>query len=405
MLFQKRFEYLAGYLRAHDIPLRVALWDGKTFELGNNPSVTIRAPQPDALRYLINPDLGALGQAYVEGKLDVEGEVSGVIDVVVRLARHASSRKTAPSGLSAARQHTPDLDAESIAYHYDVSNRFYGLWLDSNMVYSCGYFRQAGDSLERAQIQKIDHILHKIRLKPGDRLLDIGCGWGALVMRAVTHYGAHATGITLSRNQHDYAREKIAAAGIGDRCHVLLADYRDMIGQFDKITSVGMFEHVGLKHLREYFAKMRALLSDEGIALNHGITAANPDSESVGFGGGEFIDRYVFPNGELPHIGLALKEMSAAGLEAFDIENLRPHYAMTLRHWSRRFEAAAPEIRAEAGEKRYRIWRMYLAGCAHAFEHQWTAIHQVLAVKAGHIGQGPLPLTRDDLYAPPKPMM
>lgn len=211
--------------------------------------------------------------------------------------------------------------------------------------------------------------------------------------------GAQATGITLSRRQYELARERIAAAGLEDRCQVLLADYRDVRGQYDRITSVGMFEHVGLKNLRAYFSRVRELLADGGVAMNHGITATDPDSGETPWGAGDFIDRYVFPRGELPHLSLALREMAAAGLEAVDVENLRMHYARTLRHWSQRFEREAESARAEVGEKRFRIWRMYLAGCAYAFEQHWTSIHQIVAVKAGGPGMNPLPPTRDYMYA------
>lgn len=398
MFWPKRVEMLAQRLRAYDIPLRIALWDGRFFDLGSDPAVTIRAPSPAGLRHLIRPSLDALGQAYVEGRLEVEGEVAKVFEVVARLARHA----VVPTGrfgpLVRMARHTRKKDAEAISYHYDLSNRFYSLWLDQAMVYSCAYFKDPEESLEQAQIRKIDHILRKIRLRPGDRLLDIGCGWGALILRAAQQYGAVATGITLSRNQCELARERIAAAGLEGRCEVLLADYRDVSGRFDRITSIGMFEHVGLKNLAIYFRKIHDLLADGGVAMNHGITSTDPDSGQVSWGAGEFIGRYVFPMGELPHLSLALREMCAAGLEPVDVESLRPHYATTLRHWSRRFEAAADQIRAEVGEKRFRIWRMYLAGCAYAFEHHWTSIHQILAVRAGGPGMNPLPPTRDYMY-------
>lgn len=399
MILVNPLERLALRLREHDIPLRIALWDGRSYDLGSEPAVTIRAASPAGLRHLLRPSLDALGHAYVEEKLDVEGEVQHIFDVAVRLARHALRSGGGIAGFRLANRHSRKADADAIAYHYDLSNEFYRLWLDRNMVYSCAYFRDRDDTLGRAQIRKIDHILRKLRLKPGHRLLDIGCGWGALILRAAEHYGADATGVTLSRRQWELASERIAAAGLQSRCRVLLKDYRDVDGQFERITSVGMFEHVGLRHLRAYFAQVHALLADGGVALNHGITSTDPDSSQVSLGAGRFIDRYVFPRGELPHLSLALHEMCAAGLEPVDVESLRPHYAETLRHWSRRFEAASEGIRAHVGEKRYRIWRIYLAGCAYAFEHYWTSVHQILAVKAGGPGSNPLPPTRDYMYA------
>jgi len=265
------------------------------------------------------------------------------------------------------------------------------------MVYSCAYFRSPQDSLDDAQMQKIDHILVKLRVKPGDRLLDIGCGWGALITRAAQKFGAKPVGITLSRNQYDLARERIAAAGLADRCEVRLEDYRDLSGKFDRIASVGMFEHVGLKNLRAYFSKIRDLLEDGGTVMNHGITAGDPDSAESPLGASDYIERYVFPHGELPHISRTLYEMCAAGLEPVDVENLRRHYALTLAHWCERFEAHGQQLREIAGDKRWRIWRMYLAGCAYGFANEWMALHQILAVK-GASGGSVLPLTRDYMY-------
>lgn len=393
MFWEKHFDKFVNRMRDHDLPLRIRLWNGTEADLGTTPEVVIGIPSMGALKHILTPTLDRLGHAYVEGKIDVEGHLTHIIEVATQLASHASTRIR--RGPRKAR-HTRHMDAEAIAYHYDVSNDFYSLWLDENMVYSCGYFHTEKDSLEQAQLQKIDHILTKLRVQPGDRLLDIGCGWGALIMRAAEKFGAKATGITLSQNQHELARERIAAAGLTGSCEVRLIDYRDMDGKYDRITSVGMFEHVGLKNLRSYFAKLNELLDNNGAVLNHGITSSDPNSAESPYGGGDFIERYVFPHGELPHVGLALQEMSAAGLEAVDVENLRRHYALTLQHWAERFEAAGNELKLLAGEKRWRIWRIYLAGCAHGFASNWMALHQILAVKGG---SNVLPLTREYMYA------
>jgi cyclopropane-fatty-acyl-phospholipid synthase len=400
MFWQKRLDNFLAHLKSRGIPLRIRLWNGTNFDLGASPSVTVVVPSMPGLRHLLKPTLDSLGGAYVEGKIDVEGKAADVVDIAARLAAHSGEAGHRRRGPRMAR-HDRKMDAGAISYHYDVSNEFYGLWLDRDMVYSCGYFRDENDSLEAAQQQKIDHILRKLRVRPGDRLLDIGCGWGALVLRAAEKYGVKALGVTLSKNQYELARERIAQAGLQDRCEVRLEDYRDVTGKFDHIAGVGIFEHVGLKNLRGYFTKIHELLDDGGVAMHHGITSTDPDSGETPSGGGDFIERYVFPHGELPHISLLLREMSAAGFEATDVENLRRHYALTLEHWTERFEAAADKLRRIAGEKRWRIWRMYLAGCAYGFTHGWIAIHQVLSVKAGGPGANPLPLTRDYMYGDP----
>lgn len=391
--------FLSRWASRLEIPVSVELWNGRRFSVGRRASVTIRVRRLAGLKALLAGSLDALGKAYVEGYIDVEGHARSVIDLATHIAEKISGCG-GPSPFS-IRSHTRKVDAESIQYHYDVSNDFYRAWLDPQMVYSCAYFRTPEDTLEQAQRQKIDHILRKIQLRPGHRLLDIGCGWGALIVRAVREFGAHATGITLSQQQFEWANRRIEELGIAAQCRVLLMDYRDVTGQFDRVTSVGMFEHVGLANLRAYFQKITDLLADDGVAMNHGITSVDPDSGGAPLGAASFVDRYVFPNGELPHIGLALREMAAAGLEATDVENLRRHYALTLEHWMNRFEAAGERLRELAGERRYRIWRVYLAGCAHAFAQNWVAIHQVVACKPQRAANYPLPLTRDYMYGLP----
>jgi cyclopropane-fatty-acyl-phospholipid synthase len=397
MFVERRIERLIARLKdTVSIPLRLELWNGRTFDLSSQPTVKIGVTSPSALRFLISPNLMKLGYAYVEGYLRVEGPIFEVFRVAEGLARSAAS---GTRGLRRFWRHNRKGDRDAIQYHYDVSNDFYSLWLDRNMVYSCAYFHGESDSLELAQEQKLDHILNKLMIEPGERFLDIGCGWGALILRAAKKYGARATGVTLSRNQHDFVTRRIREEGLEDRCEVRLQDYRDIPGEgaYDKIASVGMFEHVGLRHLGAYFAKIRSLLSEGGLAMNHGITAVDPDNSWVGLGAGEFINRYVFPHGELPHVSLVLREMALAGFEVADVESLRRHYARTCFEWARRLEQNREAAIALAGDKRYRIWQIYLAGCAHGFEHEWMNIYQVLARKEG-ASRNPLPLTREYMY-------
>jgi cyclopropane-fatty-acyl-phospholipid synthase len=398
MFLERRLERLIERLKeSASIPLRLELWNGRAFDLGSHPTVKIGVPSPSALRFLIPPDLMKLGQAYVEGTLRVEGPILEVFRVAESLARSAAS--SGRKGLRRFWHHTKKRDRQAIEYHYDVSNDFYSLWLGRDMVYSCAYFRSETDSLDTAQEQKLDHILGKLMLRRDERFLDIGCGWGALILRAAKKYGARATGVTLSRNQYEFALRRIREEGLEDRCEVHLQDYRDVPGEavFDKIASVGMFEHVGLRHLKAYFEKIRCLLAEGGLVLNHGITATDPDSRWVGLGAGEFVSRYVFPHGELPHLSVVLRETASAGLEVADVESLRRHYARTCLEWARRLEQNREQAIAAAGDKRYRIWQIYLAGCAHGFEHEWMNIYQVLARKEGG-ASNPLPLTRDYMY-------
>ncbi len=379
MLFESRIERKLSELQSSGrLPLAIELWNGHRFAPAGRSSVTLRVPRTSALKRLVDADLAGLGEAYVEGDVDVEGPIDEAFRAAEKLVRGWG--KSPRGRLPRLSPHYKARDREAIQYHYDVSNDFYRLWLDRRMVYSCAYFKTGEESIDIAQEQKLDHICRKLRLGPGDRFLDIGCGWGALIVHAAQKYGVEATGITLSENQHAVAAERIRAAGLEGRCRVLLRDYREMEGDgaFDKIASVGMFEHVGLKNLPVYFAAVQRLLADGGIVMNHGITSVDPESREVGLGAGEFVEKYVFPHGELPHLSLVLREMAGAKLEVMDVETLRLHYARTLAHWSRRLEANLDAARANAGEKRTRIWRLYLAGCAHAFERSWVSIHQVL---------------------------
>ena len=402
MFAEKRLAKLAEqFSHTTPVPLRLQLWDGRAFELGPAPAVTITVKSPSAIRALAAPDFSTLGEAYVREQIDVQGSIGEVIEAAGALVRGAQKRAARWSRLG-GNAHTRRQDAKAIEHHYDVSNDFYRLWLDRNMVYSCAYYRDGTETLDRAQEQKFEHICRKLMLHKGERFLDIGCGWGGLILYAARNYGVQALGITLSRKQFELAQERILREGLADRCSVELLDYRDLpeTHKFDKIASVGMFEHVGLRKLPEYFGKVTRLLADDGLIMNHGITTMDPESRSVGMGAGKFIDRYIFPHGEVPHISLALRSMSEQGLEAIDIESLRFHYAKTLATWASRLEEAQAEARKLVGEMRYRTWLVYLAGCAHAFAQSWVSIHQILAAKADRKGMQPVSWTRAHQYHP-----
>jgi cyclopropane-fatty-acyl-phospholipid synthase len=378
-------------------PVKLVLWDGREIDLSDETQVTVRLKGARAATAFAHPSLLTLAEAYIEGHADVEGDVNAAIRSAAALSRDGSRPMFDAHGTA---RHTRRDDREAIHHHYDVSNEFYALWLDPRMVYSCAYFRNEDDTLEQAQLQKLDHICTKLMLKSGEKFLDIGCGWGALVMRAAEKFGVDATGITLSENQFRLATERIRAAGLQDRCRVLLLDYRDTPGEgvYDKIASVGMFEHVGLDNLPVYFGTVRRLLREKGLFLNHGITSSDPDNGAVGLGGGEFIGRYVFPRGELPHLHRAVHDMSTQDLEVHDVECLRPHYAKTLAFWSANFERNLEAAVNASSERTARIWRIYLAGCAYGFEEGWMSIHQVLASKRTRPGRTALPLTREWMY-------
>ena len=384
------------------MPLTIELPSGRRIEMGPKPTVLLRLRSAPAIRTLLNPTLGNLGTAYVEGDIDLEGPIDDILEVGVRLSSSTGGETfTKPEAglLTRVLAHSRARDKERIAYHYDVSDDFYKLFLDEHLVYSCAYFRHDDETLEQAQLNKLDHILRKVQLRPDDRLLDVGCGWGALVIRAAQQ-GARAVGVTLSENQFRFANARIAALGLSDRCEVRLQDYRDIpeVGGYDKIVSVGMFEHVGVKNLPIYFERLHKLLRDGGAMLMHGITATHPERRQVGRGAGEFIDRYVFPDGELPHVSAVLRAMAEQGFEVVDAESLRRHYAKTLMHWARRLDDHPAEAVASAGEKRFRIWRVYLAGCGVGFRDNWMNIYQLLACKLGGPGADPFPMTRDWIY-------
>ena len=344
--------------------------------------------------------VGALAEDYVEGKLQLEGAMRDVMRAVTRLLPGNPIEGTAGwwSGLlryaKSLAAHTPAKDAAQIEFHYDVSDDFYALWLDPQRVYSCAYYRDLADTsttLAQAQQAKLDHICRKLMLQPGERFLDVGSGWGGLLLWAAEHYGVDATGITLSKNQHAHVQRLIEQKGLGHRVRVELRDYRDMPDDkpFDKISSVGMFEHVGHAHMTGYFTKIMLLLKPGGLVMNHGITAGGLENRQLGAGMGDFIEKYIFPGGELLHVSAVMEHLARGGLELVDAENLRPHYARTLWDWSNALEAQLDEARqvlaadgdSVRAEKTLRAYRLYLAGSAMSFEQGWISLHQLLATR------------------------
>jgi cyclopropane-fatty-acyl-phospholipid synthase len=360
--------------------------------------------------------IGALAEDFVEGKLSLEGRMRDIMAVAADLLPGSPADMDSQTGAIARAwsavkhlsRHTPQRDAAQVQFHYDVSDDFYALWLDPRRVYSCAYYSEPGMTLPKAQEAKLDLICRKLMLKPGERFLDIGAGWGSLLLWAAEHYGVNATGITLSRNQHAHVQGLIKARGLSDRVRMELMDYRSLDERegFDKISSIGMFEHVGKAMLPAYFGTIRRLLVPGGLALNHGITAGATHNKQLGAGMGDFIEKYIFPGGELVHVSRVLAEMAEARMEVLDVENLRPHYARTLWDWSDALEArldAARTVLTERSdnaraERVVRAYRLYLAGSAMSFEKGWIALHQVLASRPASDNGSVYPFRRDYMY-------
>ncbi|GMU71079.1 MAG: cyclopropane-fatty-acyl-phospholipid synthase [Burkholderiales bacterium] len=391
---------IASRYAGRNVPVALVLPDGGRLALSPAPDVEIVARTWAGLKALASPAMGSLARAYVRNDIDFSGGAKRILAIAESLVGDiAHGHDTVRERYRLWRhQHRPN--QANIRHHYDVSNAFYRLWLDERMVYSCAYFERDDMTLDEAQLAKLDHICRKLRLEEGQRFLDIGCGWGGLVFRAAEKFGVRSTGITLSKNQFEHVKREIAARGLEGRVEVRMQDYLDLPEdeQYDRIASVGMFEHVGVARFPKYFGKIARVLAPGGFVLNHGITHNATHGASLGSGIGDFVEEYVFPGGELTHVHRVIEGMAAAGLEAVDAEALREHYARTLWHWTDRLEANSDAARREAGEERFRVWRVYLAGSAHAFDRGWLSLWQILAGKPLADGRLPHPLTRRYMY-------
>lgn len=407
--------------------LTMQLWNGINLKLGKgiaqdtSHSFILICRNPSVIRSMVfGRDPLRLANAYFRGDIDVEGDFFAAVRLkdylhIIKLSLYnriaamisalklpeqidAQNPNDSLTYNGAIKAHSKLENRDAIKFHYDVSNDFYALWLDKAMIYSCAYFTKPDVTLEQAQQAKLEHICRKLVLKAGEQLLDIGCGWGGLVIYAARHYGVKAHGITLSLEQLKLAKLRIQEAGLAGQVTVSLGDYRDLKGAgiYDKIVSVGMFEHVGLKNLPLYFSTVHRLLKPSGLFLNHGIT-----HDVEGWNktlSTEFINRYIFPDGQLDTVSNIQRAMEKEKFEISDVESLRPHYALTLRHWVSRLESHHEDALRYVSESTYRIWRLYMAACALEFETGRIGIYQILANKR-EIGQSALPLTRKHIYA------
>jgi len=399
-----------------DAAVRIELWDGSAVDPGG-AVCTLRLRSPDALRRVLwSPGELGVARAFVAGDLELDGDLHEAIRVLRPAASNlragwralpraaAAARRLGAAGRPLppppeearprGRRHSTARDAAVVGHHYDVGNDFYRLVLGPSMTYSCAHFAEPSMSLEDAQASKHDLVARKLGLheRGGMRLLDVGCGWGSMAIHAANRYGASVVGVTISREQRDAARARVADAGVTDLVEIRLQDYRDVTNErFDAISSIGMSEHVGSERIDSYFTGLASLLEPHGRLLNHAISSVGGSK----LGGRSFMGRYVFPDGELLDIAATVTSMQRAGLEVRDVESLREHYAITLRHWVRNLEERWDDAVDLAGERRARVWRLYMAASAIGFEDGGLAVHQVLGVKRDLDGTSGMPSTRD----------
>lgn len=401
----------------------IRLWDGTLWPDERPRRTMVTLNHPGSMRAMfLGANEVALGEAYLNNDFDIDGIAEDVFPLAdaISLLETSTWKKVhamwelmhLPSHSNGhdhsngqghhrahlrGRPHSPERDKAAVAFHYNVSNDFFALWLDKRMIYSCAYFKDDSTTLDQAQERKLEHLCRKLALQPGETLLDIGCGWGGMIMYAAKHYGVQATGITLSEEQLEYARKRICEEGLEDQCSVELCDYREIKRdeQYDKLVSVGMVEHVGKSMLPTYFKQAYSLLRPGGKFLNHGIGCIDDGSTSPT---STFVDKHVFPDGELVPIHEMLRAAETNHFEVRDVENLREHYARTLRKWVQRLEGNYNKALQMVDEKTYRVWRIYMAGSAYGFRSGSLDLYQSLLCKTLPDGDSKMPLTRDAWY-------
>ncbi|MGW2835725.1 class I SAM-dependent methyltransferase [Streptomyces sp. NPDC001286] len=417
-----RLKSLVEQLLGAPLPVRIRAWDGSQAGPPDAPALVVRNRRA-VRRLLWKPGELGLARAWVAGDLDIEGDLYAALDLMAELvwergedARSLLEMLRDPEVRAAARGlvkvaglplppappreevrrarhlHTKRTDKRAISHHYDVGNDFYEIVLGPSMVYSCAYWPSPDATLEQAQHDKLELVCRKLGLTEGQRLLDVGCGWGSMAIHAAREHGVSVVGITLSHEQAAHARKRVAGEGLTDRVEIRVQDYRDVAdGPYDVISSIGMAEHVGADRYLEYAENLHRLLRPGGRLLNHQI-ARRPQRDESAYDVDEFIDAYVFPDGELAPLGTTVTQLERAGFEVRDVESLREHYGLTLRRWVANLEAQWPRAMRLAGPGRARVWRLYMAACALAFEHNRIGVNQVLAVRTPEDGASGMPL-------------
>lgn len=407
------------FLKKHldGIPLRVQLWDGRKVDLIHHPKVTLTLLKPSALRHLFYPSLQGLSSAYVDEEIRVEGSTPEVLKVLNTVA--TQDTQVPPSLMNRMiRGPVNQVIARTVGRtelwlqrfqelttrQEEISSDYYSLWLDRHRIYSTAYFRTGTEDLNTAQEQKLDLICKKLMLASGDRLLDLGCGWGALIRWAVTHYDIKATGVTTQRNQHEAINELLKREKLEKKCKVLLCDYQDLKTHFekesfDKAVSIGVYEHIGIKHLPRFYGVVNHLLRPGGIFLHQAISSAGIDPERAEqVRTGHLIHHGLFLDGQIGHIATTERHLAEQFFEIADVESLRPHHVKTLLHWLSRLEQNEEEAKALVGDRIFRTWRAYLICSALSFERGWMSVHQTLSFKRTDAGIWPLPWTREHVY-------
>ena len=383
--------YKQIFKASFNAPIDVEFWDGEQVSYGEgSPIAKVILHEIIPIKDIMSNASLTFGEAYMDGKIDIIGDVQKVIKIIYE-SKDSFLNNSKFAKFIPKHSHSEKDSKVDVQSHYDIGNDFYEMWLDQTLTYSCAYFVSEKDSLEDAQWNKVRHILNKLNAKKGETLLDIGCGWGTLIITAAKEYGLNATGVTLSQEQFDFVSQRIIDEGLQNQVKVYLKDYRELKQVYDHVTSVGMFEHVGKENLATYFAQINNRLTKNGTALIHGITG-----QHFGNGVDAWINKYIFPGGYIPNLAENIEHIMNANMQLADIEPLRRHYQKTLEIWSDNFHKVDEEVISKYGERFYRMWDLYLQACAASFESGNIDVIQYLMTK-GPSGEN-LPMTRSYIY-------